>query len=60
LQSIPSYYVRKISEPIHNTCRNITCGNFGLLFSMPLVDSVREKFSLTMVDSLRKNKPEIP
>jgi len=24
LGRFPSYYVNKISEPIHNTCRNIT------------------------------------
>jgi len=28
LESLPSYYIRKISEPIHNTCRNITCDDW--------------------------------
>jgi len=49
LGKFPSYYVNKISEPIHNTCRNITCSWFT---SVPLVDTMREKFSLTMVGSL--------
>ena len=26
--SIPLYYVRKLSEPIHDTPRNITCDNW--------------------------------
>jgi len=59
LESFPSYYVRKVSEPIHNTCRNITCGTW--FTSVPLVDTMREKFSLTMVGSLRRDEiPEVP
>jgi len=54
LKSLPFYYVRKISEPIHNTCRNITCNNW--FTSVPLVDTMLEKFSLTIVGSLRRNK----
>jgi len=58
LESLPSYYVRKISEPIHNSCRNITCGSW--FTSVPLVDTMREKFSLTMVGSLRRDNADVP
>jgi len=58
LESLPSYYVKKISEPIHNTYRNITCSNW--FTSVPIVDNMREKFSLTMVGSLRRDNPDIP
>jgi len=27
-ESLPSYYVKNIFEPIHNTCRNITCDSW--------------------------------
>jgi len=39
------------------TRRNITCDNWFI--SVPLVYSMREKYSFTIVSSLRKNKPEI-
>jgi len=58
LGRFPSYYVNEISEPIHNTCRNITCNKWFTL--VPLVDTMREKYSLTMVDSLRRNNPDVP
>jgi len=58
-EPLKSYYIRKISEPIHNTCRNITCSNSSLT-SVPLVDTMHEKFSLTMIGSLRKDKPYVP
>jgi len=51
LGKYPSYYVNKISEPIYNTCRNITCDSW--FTSIPLVDTMREKVSLTMVGSIR-------
>jgi len=57
-ESISSYYVKKLSEPIHKTNRNITCDSW--FTSVPLVDDMRNKFSLTMVGGLRKNDPEIP
>jgi len=58
-EPLKSYYVRKISEPIHNTYRNITCSNSSFT-SVPLVDTMHEKFSLTMIVSLRKDKPYVP
>jgi len=58
-EPIKSYYVMKISEPIYNTCRNITCCNSSFT-SVPLVDIMHEKFSLTMICSLRKDKPYVP
>jgi len=59
IEPLKSYYVEKITEPIHNTCRNITCSNSSFT-SVPLVDIMHEKFSLTMIVSLRKDKPYVP
>lgn len=56
-QSIPSYYVLKLSEPIHHTNRNITMDNW--FSSIQLANELRN-IGLTMIGTLRKNKPEIP
>jgi len=39
LGRFPSYYVNKISEPIHNTCRNITRNKW--FTSLPLENTFR-------------------
>ncbi|XP_018374167.1 PREDICTED: piggyBac transposable element-derived protein 4-like [Trachymyrmex cornetzi] len=57
-ENVPSYYVRKLSTPIHNTNRNITCGN--RFTSVEIVDKMMSKYSLTMVGTIRKNKRHIP
>jgi len=57
LGKFPSHVI-KISEPIHNTGRNITCGSWYT--SIPLVDTMHEKFSLTMVGSLQRDNPDVP
>nr|CAI5845897.1 unnamed protein product [Callosobruchus analis] len=54
---IPSKYVLKLSELIHKTNRNITLDNW--FTSVGLTNSLRE-VGLTVVGTLRKNKPEIP
>lgn len=54
---IPEYYVKKLSEPLFDSGRNITADNWFM--SIPLVKKMQEK-NLTMVGTLRKNKPEIP
>nr|CAI5858234.1 unnamed protein product [Callosobruchus analis] len=54
---IPSQYVLKLSEPIHRTNRNITLDNW--FTSVGLTNSLRE-VGLTVVGTLRKNKPDIP
>jgi len=54
-----SYYVKKISKPIHNTNRNMTCRKNWLL-SVSSVEDMIEKFSLTIVGSLKKSKCYIP
>jgi len=50
-------HVIETSAPIHNTNRNITCGSWYT--SIPLVDTMREKFSLTMIGSLQQNNPDV-
>lgn len=57
-EPVPSYYVRKLSEPIHNTGRNITVDNW--FSSVELFNSMLEKYKITMLGTLRKNKVEIP
>jgi len=54
---VPKYYVKKLSEPLFESGRNITADNWFM--SVPLVQKMKEK-NLTMVGTLRKNKPEIP
>jgi len=58
LGRFPSYYVNELSKPIHNTCRSITCGRW--FTSVPLVDTMREKYSLTVVGFLRRDNPDVP
>lgn len=40
-EAVPSYYVRKLTEPIYNTGRNITCDNW--FTSIPICDTLRKK-----------------
>ncbi|XP_018404606.1 PREDICTED: piggyBac transposable element-derived protein 4-like [Cyphomyrmex costatus] len=57
-ESVPSYYVRKLSEPIYNTSRNITCDNW--FSSVEIFNSMRIDHGLTMVGTVRKNKRQLP
>ncbi|XP_071052585.1 piggyBac transposable element-derived protein 4-like [Onthophagus taurus] len=57
-ESVPSYYVRKLSEPIHNTHRNITCDNW--FTSVEICNKMKKNFNISMVGTLRKNKRQIP
>lgn len=57
-ESVPAFYVRKLSEPIHGTYRNITIDNW--FTSIPLAEQMLEQYKLTILGTLRKNKVEIP
>ena len=57
-ESVPAYYVRKLSEPIHGTNRNLTVDNW--FTSIPLAEQMLEQYKLTLLGTLRKNKREIP
>ncbi|XP_046610737.1 uncharacterized protein LOC124300564 isoform X1 [Neodiprion virginianus] len=57
-ESVPNYYVRKLSESIHHTGRNITCDNWFM--SVDLVREMKIHYNLSMVGTLRKNMCEIP
>lgn len=57
-ESVPSFYVRKLSEPIHNTNRTITCDNW--FSSIEIFNKMKREFNLSMVGTLRKNKRQIP
>lgn len=51
------YFVEELSKPIHGTNSNITVDNW--FTSFPLLTAMLER-GITMVGTLRKNKPEIP
>ncbi|XP_033229277.1 uncharacterized protein LOC117180849 [Belonocnema kinseyi] len=57
-ESVPSYYIRKLSEPLHGTGRNITCDN--RFSSVDIFDTMLSKYSMTMVGAIRKNERQIP
>lgn len=57
-ESVPSYYIRVLIEPIHHTNRNITCDNW--FSSIEIFTTMKNKYGLTMVGTLRKNKRQIP
>lgn len=53
-----SFYVRELSEPIHNTNRTITVDNW--FSSVDLFEKMNVDYKISMIGTLRKNKPEIP
>lgn len=57
-ENLPSYYIRKVSQPIHGTSRNVTCDNW--FSSVEVFDKMLRDHSITMVGTLRKNKSQIP
>ncbi|XP_071554095.1 piggyBac transposable element-derived protein 4-like [Temnothorax nylanderi] len=58
IETVPSYYIRKLTEPLHGTSRNITCDNW--FSSTEIFDRMLSRHSITMVGTLRKNKRQIP
>lgn len=52
-----SYYVQELSKIVRGTNRNITADNW--FCSIPLFDEMLTE-KLTMVGTLRRNKPEVP
>lgn len=53
------FYVKKLSQTIHGSNRNITCDNW--FTSIPLAKSLLQKpYNLTLVGTIRSNKREIP
>lgn len=55
---VPFYYVKKLSQPIYGTGRNITTDNW--FSSVDLFENMLTEHGLTMIGTLRKNKREIP
>lgn len=53
-ESVPTYYLRKLSEPIHDTPRNITFDNW--FTSIELFIKMKKNHGLTMVGTIPKNK----
>ncbi|XP_069693712.1 piggyBac transposable element-derived protein 4-like [Periplaneta americana] len=57
-ESVPEYYVRKLSERVHGTKRNLTYDNW--FSSIPTAERMLKEYKLTTLGTLRKNKKEIP
>lgn len=57
-EDIPGYYVRKLSESISGSNRNVTCDNW--FTSIPIIEKLKNEYSLTVVGTIRKDKREIP
>ena len=52
--SIPTYYVRKLSESINNTERNITCDKWFSLHS--LFEMIKKEYNLSLIGTIKKTK----
>ncbi|XP_028982645.1 uncharacterized protein LOC114841719 [Diachasma alloeum] len=57
-ETLSSYCVRKLSEPIHGTGRNLTCEDW--LTSVETVQKMLREYSLTMIGTIRKGERGIP
>ncbi|XP_071645715.1 piggyBac transposable element-derived protein 4-like [Temnothorax longispinosus] len=57
-EKIPSYYVRKLCEPIYHSNRNVTCDNW--FSSIEIFKKMYKDYNLTMVGTIKKNKRQIP
>lgn len=56
---LAEYFVKELSKPIYGSNRNITMDNW--FTSIPLAKNLlKEPYKLTIVGTLRANKPEIP
>lgn len=58
-ETIPEYYLRKVTAPIHGSRRTGTCDNW--FTSIPVFERfLEEPYCLTFTGTIRKNKREIP
>ena len=52
------HYLTTLTRTFHNSTRNVTFDNW--FTQVPVVEELKQKYGLTAVGTLRKNKPEIP
>lgn len=57
-ESVSAYYVRKLSECVNETNRNMTVHRWLIL--VPLTEYMLNKHRLTIIGTLRESKNEIP
>lgn len=58
-ESVPEYFFRKVTAPIHGTNRTVTCDNW--FTTVPLLQRMlSDPFNMTITGTIRKNKREIP
>lgn len=58
-QPLSEFYVKKLSKTVKGSNRNITCDNWFTSVSLAQ-DLLKEPYKLTLVGTIRSNKPEIP
>lgn len=57
-ESVPTYFVRRLLEPIHGSGRVITCNNW--FSSVECFKKMYESYNLHMIGTLRRNKGQVP
>lgn len=57
-ETVPAYYVKTLSTPIHGTGRNITCNNW--FASVRVMENIKQNYNLTLVATIRQTQREIP
>jgi len=56
-ESVPTYFVRNLSKPIHGSGRVITCDNW--FSSVECFKKMFESYNVRMIGTLRKNKRQV-
>lgn len=58
-ESVPEFFFREVTKPIHGTGRTVTIDNWFTTIPL-LLKMLEEPYKLTITGTLRKNKREIP
>lgn len=58
-ESVPEYFFREVTTPIHGTNRTVTCDNWFTTIPL-LLKMLNDPYKLTVTGTLRKNKREVP
>lgn len=58
VESVPSYYIRKLAELIYGSGHNITWDNWFL--SITIFDKMKTDYNITIVGTIRKTSAKFP